>query len=81
MCIRDSTRLHLPDTSPNGVDASTPDSRASVASRMARFALTPSAPGLRELATAWSSSFFIAATSDDEGDAVATTRVWTRRRR
>ena len=75
------TRLHLPDTSPNGVDASTPDSKATVRSKMVRFVWVASAPGLRLAATAWSSSFFIAATSDDESDAVATMRVWPRPRR
>jgi hypothetical protein len=75
------TRLHLPDTSPNGVDASTPDSKATVRSKMVRFVWVASAPGLRLAATAWSSSFFIAATSEDESDAVATMRVWPRHRR
>ena len=75
------TRLHLPDTSPNGVDASTPDSKATVRSKMVRFVWVASAPGLRLAATAWSSSFFIAATSEDESDAVATIRVRPRPRR
>ena len=52
-----------------------------VRSKMVRFVWVASAPGLRLAATAWSSSFFIAATSEDESDAVATIRVRPRPRR